>query len=100
MLSLLEYCQSGLDEGATLVYGGKQVDRPGWLYCDPSDSFSVYATLSVSLPLIPLTGYFMEPTIFADVEDHMFIAKEESFGPVMIISVFENGSVQISTSCV
>ena len=36
-------------------------------------------------------GYFMEPTIFTDVEDHMTIAKEESFGPVMIISIFENG---------
>ena len=33
----------------------------------------------------------MEPTIFTNVEDHMFIAKEESFGPVMIISIFENG---------
>lgn len=35
----------------------------------------------------------MEPTVFTDVEDHMFIAKEESFGPVMIISKFKNGSV-------
>jgi acyl-CoA reductase-like NAD-dependent aldehyde dehydrogenase len=26
----------------------------------------------------------MEPTIFADVEDWMFVAKEESFGPVMV----------------
>ena len=33
----------------------------------------------------------MEPTIFTDVEDGMFIAKEESFGPVMIISKFEDG---------
>ena len=33
----------------------------------------------------------MEPTIFTDVEDDMFIAKEESFGPVMIISKFEDG---------
>ena len=36
-------------------------------------------------------GFFMEPTIFTNVEDHMFIAKEESFGPVMVISIFENG---------
>ena len=36
-------------------------------------------------------GYFLEPTVFTDVEDHMMIAKEESFGPVMIVSVFENG---------
>ncbi len=33
----------------------------------------------------------MEPTIFTNVEDHMTIASEESFGPVMIISIFENG---------
>lgn len=26
---LLEYCDIGVKEGATLVYGGKQVDRPG-----------------------------------------------------------------------
>ena len=39
------------------------------------------------------SGFFIEPTIFTDVEDHMTIAKEESFGPVMIISTFENGSV-------
>ena len=33
----------------------------------------------------------MEPTVFTDVEDHMFIAKEESFGPVMVVSKFKNG---------
>ncbi|XP_033831960.1 mitochondrial 10-formyltetrahydrofolate dehydrogenase [Periophthalmus magnuspinnatus] len=63
---LLEYCDIGVKEGATLVYGGKQVDRP---------------------------GFFMEPTVFTDVEDHMFIAKEESFGPVMVVSKFKNGDV-------
>lgn len=36
-------------------------------------------------------GFFMEPTIIADVEDHMMAAQEESFGPVMIISPFETG---------
>ncbi|XP_023274510.1 mitochondrial 10-formyltetrahydrofolate dehydrogenase [Seriola lalandi dorsalis] len=63
---LLEYCDVGVKEGATLVYGGRQVDRP---------------------------GYFMEPTVFTDVADHMFIAKEESFGPVMVVSKFKNGDV-------
>uniref|UniRef100_A0A452UDS4 10-formyltetrahydrofolate dehydrogenase n=1 Tax=Ursus maritimus TaxID=29073 RepID=A0A452UDS4_URSMA len=38
-------------------------------------------------------GFFFEPTIFTDVEDHMSIAKEESFGPVMIISRFADGDV-------
>ena len=28
-------------------------------------------------------GYFIEPTVFADVEDDMIIATEEIFGPVM-----------------
>lgn len=37
------------------------------------------------------TGFFFEPTVFTDVEDHMFIAKEESFGPIMIISRFADG---------
>ncbi|KAI6079904.1 Mitochondrial 10-formyltetrahydrofolate dehydrogenase [Aix galericulata] len=63
---LLQYCETGVKEGATLVYGGKQVCRP---------------------------GFFMEPTVFTDVEDHMHIAKEESFGPVMVISKFKNGDV-------
>ncbi|MBV97742.1 Cytosolic 10-formyltetrahydrofolate dehydrogenase, partial [Eschrichtius robustus] len=63
---LVEYCQRGVKEGATLVCGGNQVPRP---------------------------GFFFEPTVFTDVEDHMFIAQEESFGPVMIISRFANGDV-------
>uniref|UniRef100_A0A8D2Q305 10-formyltetrahydrofolate dehydrogenase n=2 Tax=Varanus komodoensis TaxID=61221 RepID=A0A8D2Q305_VARKO len=63
---LLEYCETGRKEGATLVYGGRQVCRP---------------------------GFFMEPTIFTDVEDYMHIAHEESFGPVMVISKFKDGDV-------
>ncbi|KAG0711342.1 Cytosolic 10-formyltetrahydrofolate dehydrogenase [Chionoecetes opilio] len=64
---LLEYIDVGVKEGATLVYGGKRVDRP---------------------------GYFLHPTVFTDVEDHMFLAKEESFGPIMVISKFKNGEVE------
>uniref|UniRef100_A0A2K5PQ13 10-formyltetrahydrofolate dehydrogenase n=1 Tax=Cebus imitator TaxID=2715852 RepID=A0A2K5PQ13_CEBIM len=63
---LLQYCETGVKEGATLVYGGRQVQRP---------------------------GFFMEPTVFTDVEDHMFLAKEESFGPIMVISKFQNGDI-------
>nr|XP_018879207.1 cytosolic 10-formyltetrahydrofolate dehydrogenase isoform X3 [Gorilla gorilla gorilla] len=66
LVKLMEYCQRGVKEGATLVCGGNQVPRP---------------------------GFFFEPTVFTDVEDHMFIAKEESFGPVMIISRFADGDV-------
>lgn len=43
------------------------------------------------LPRPPPPGFFFQPTVFTDVEDHMFIAKEESFGPIMIISRFANG---------
>ncbi|XP_078003092.1 mitochondrial 10-formyltetrahydrofolate dehydrogenase isoform X2 [Phascolarctos cinereus] len=63
---LLQYCEMGVKEGATLVYGGRQVPRP---------------------------GFFMEPTVFTDVEDHMYLAKEESFGPIMVISKFKNGDI-------
>lgn len=65
--SLVNYCKKGVEEGATLVYGGKQVDRP---------------------------GLFFEPTVFTDVQDDMFIAEEESFGPVMVISKFKDGDVE------
>lgn len=58
---LLEYINTGVKEGAKLIHGGKRVNRP---------------------------GYFLEPTIFTDVEDKMYIAQEESFGPIMIISKF------------
>ncbi|CAH7320359.1 Aldh1l2 [Phodopus roborovskii] len=63
---LLQYCETGVKEGATLVYGGKQVQR---------------------------SGFFMEPTVFTDVEDHMYLAKEESFGPIMVISKFQDGDI-------
>lgn len=61
---LLEYVKIGVAEGAKLEYGGKRLDR---------------------------IGYFFEPTIFSNVSDDMFIAKEESFGPIMIISKFNEG---------
>jgi len=34
-------------------------------------------------------GFFIEPTVFADVEDDMCIAREEIFGPVMCIMKFK-----------
>ena len=41
--------------------------------------------------ILIFTGFFLEPTVFTDVEDEMFIAIEESFGPVMVISKFADG---------
>jgi len=76
---LLEYVEIGVKEGARLAYGGKRVDRPG--------RAKDVATLTTLLAL----GFFMEPTVLADVEDHTMVAQEESFGPVMIISPFETG---------
>ena len=56
------YIAKGLAEGARLVHGGKRVDR---------------------------AGYFLEPTVFADVTDDMTIAREEIFGPVLSVLDFE-----------
>lgn len=53
---VLGFIEKGLSEGAQLVAGG---DRP------------------------QEQGYFVSPTIFADVRDEMTIAKEEIFGPVI-----------------
>jgi len=64
---LVEYCQTGVEQGARLLLGGKQ--------CEGS-------------------GLYMEPTIFADVEDTMWIAEEESFGPIMIVSRFAKDDVE------
>ncbi|CAG5102076.1 Similar to aldh1l1: Cytosolic 10-formyltetrahydrofolate dehydrogenase (Xenopus tropicalis) [Cotesia congregata] len=63
---LIEFVETGVKEGATLVYGGKRLNRPGW---------------------------YFEPTIFTNVKDEMFIAKEESFGPIMIISKFNSNNL-------
>ena len=53
--------QKGIDEGATLVTGG--VGKPEGLE----------------------TGYYVQPTIFANVTNDMTIAREEIFGPVLVI---------------
>ena len=59
----MSFIESGKRDGATLVAGGNRWgDR----------------------------GYFIEPTVFADVEDHMKIAEEEIFGPVQSIIKFKD----------
>ncbi|CAN6198021.1 unnamed protein product [Urochloa humidicola] len=60
---ILRYIRSGVDNGATLVTGG---DRLG-------DK-----------------GYYIQPTIFSDVQDGMKIAQEEIFGPVQSILKFKD----------
>ncbi|NLU63252.1 aldehyde dehydrogenase family protein [Rhodococcus sp. HNM0563] len=58
--------QRGIDEGATLVAGG--VGRPEGL----------------------TAGYFVQPTVFADVKNDMTIAREEIFGPVLTILGYDS----------
>ncbi|CAB9510948.1 Aldehyde dehydrogenase [Seminavis robusta] len=59
------YIQLGMDEGATLVAGG--LGRPDGV----------------------TRGYFVRPTIFADVTPDMTIMQEEIFGPVLSIMPFD-----------
>jgi len=59
---IMGYIESGKRDGATLACGGERVgDR----------------------------GYFIQPTVFCDVQDEMKIASEEIFGPVMSIISFK-----------
>ena len=57
--TVLRYIDSGKQEGATLVAGGARTD------------------------IGTGKGYFVEPTVFADVRPEMTIAREEIFGPVL-----------------
>jgi len=58
--------KKGIDEGATLVAGG--LGRPDGLN----------------------KGYYVRPTVFADVSNEMTIAREEIFGPVLSIIGYKN----------
>ncbi len=64
--------QKGIDEGATLVTGG--TGRP--------DGLS--------------KGYYVKPTIFADVNNDMTIAREEIFGPVLTMLPYDSLEQAIS----
>jgi aldehyde dehydrogenase (NAD+) len=72
------YIQKGIDEGATLVTGG--VESPEGLD----------------------KGYFVRPTVFADVTKDMVIAQEEIFGPVLCIMPYdsEDEALDIANSTV
>jgi aldehyde dehydrogenase (NAD+) len=62
---VMGYIQSGVDEGARLVCGG---GRPAGLD----------------------RGFYVEPTLFADVDNKMRIAQEEIFGPVLVVIPFDD----------
>src|SRR5438093_1329444 len=65
-----EYIESGKQEGAVLAHGGGR----------PKD-----------LP----RGYFLEPTIFCGVPNHIRIAQEEIFGPVVAVLPFRDADEAI-----
>lgn len=58
----LQWIAVAKKDGAKLEFGGKRVGN---------------------------VGYFVEPTVFTDVTDDMRIAKEELFGPIMVVFRFK-----------
>ncbi len=64
--SVSKYIQSGISEGATLVSGG------------------------LGMPEGISKGYYVKPTIFANVSPDMKIWKEEIFGPVLVITTYKS----------
>jgi aldehyde dehydrogenase (NAD+) len=65
-ISIQGYIQKGVEEGATLVTGG--LGRPAGLD----------------------KGFYVKPTVFANVANTMTIAREEIFGPVLAILGYDN----------
>jgi delta 1-pyrroline-5-carboxylate dehydrogenase len=64
------YIRIGMEEGARLVAGG--LERPA------------------GLPAHLARGNFIQPTVFADVDNRMRIAQEEIFGPVVCLMPFDD----------
>jgi aldehyde dehydrogenase (NAD+) len=63
----LDYIEIGKSEGAKLVCGGNRLDKGDYQY-----------------------GWFLEPTVFTEVDPKMRIAQEEIFGPVVSIIPCDN----------
>ncbi|MBI2843153.1 MAG: aldehyde dehydrogenase, partial [Armatimonadetes bacterium] len=72
------FVKRGIDEGATLMYGGGQPD-------DPSLG----------------KGYFFEPTIFTNVKPDMHIARHDAFGPILSVFTFkdEEDAIKQANDC-
>jgi aldehyde dehydrogenase (NAD+) len=62
---VLEYVETGIEEGATVATGGGIPDRE---------------------------GYFVEPTVLTDVTNDMTVAREEIFGPVLSVIEVSDGT--------
>ncbi|MCW4115745.1 aldehyde dehydrogenase family protein [Aurantimonas sp. MSK8Z-1] len=69
---VLSYIESAKSEGARLINGGKH----------PED-----AALA--------NGFFVEPTVFADVTPQMRIAREEIFGPVLAVAPWDDEAAML-----
>lgn len=63
MNRVLGFIDEGRKEGAEVLIGGKRIDRP---------------------------GFFVEPTVFANVTADMRLQREEIFGPVVTVSCFDD----------
>jgi phenylacetaldehyde dehydrogenase len=62
---VMSYIDSGAKQGADVVHGGKRLDRE---------------------------GYFVEPTLLANVRPEMSVFQDEIFGPVLCATPFKDGS--------
>ena len=71
------YIRQGVEEGATIAYGGGDVD---------------------GLPGHVADGAYVQPTVFRDVDNSMTIAQEEIFGPVLQVIPYDtvDEAVQIA----
>jgi len=66
MEKVLGYIKSGLDEGAKLLTGGHRLEQGALA-----------------------KGNFVEPTVFVEVPPQAKIMKEEIFGPVLVVELFD-----------
>jgi len=75
---VLGYIQKGIDEGAKLVVGGTEA------------------------PAGMERGFWVKPTLFADVDNSMTIAQEEIFGPVLVVIPYdgEEDAIRIANDSV
>lgn len=75
---VISYIQSGINEGASLLCGGKT-------YTDARSA-----------------GNFVEPTIFVNTKPEMKIVREEIFGPVLSVQVFdtEDEAIQLANDTI
>ena len=62
---VLDYARMGHEDGARLVHGGAPAHVPGFE-----------------------AGYFVQPTVFADVKANMRVFQEEVFGPFTVVTPF------------